>query len=314
MTSKLPDRIATSAIAARTVLCSPASSMKFIDRARELPVDMVILDLEDSVTPEAKTLARQNAVNALQVGGWAGRRRAIRINAVDSPWFRQDLSAIAACANDVDEIVVPKVHAGEELNSVLTDIDRTRADLGLPTAKPGLHVQIEDALGLLRVEETAAHPAVTALSFGPADFVASLHLRVDAPGQQPAGYHADAYHYPMMRILTAARAFDLAAYDGPYLDIADDDGFQRSCNASAGLGFDGKWVLHPNQVATATTAFEPSAAELAHAKAVIAALTAARHSNDGRGGTGRGAATVNGKMVDEASRRDAERVLARTAW
>jgi citrate lyase subunit beta / citryl-CoA lyase len=186
-------------------------------------------------------------------------------------------------------------------------LGQVEAARGLPAGRIGIEAQIEDAAGLLAVDQiAAASPRLEALVFGPADFTASMGIRSLDVGEQPAGYvGGDAYHYALMRILVAARAFGLQAIDGPFLKIRDVAGFRRSATSAAALGYDGKWVLHPSQVAEANSVFAPSAADYERASRILAAYERATTVD------GRGAVMLGEEMIDEASRKMALAVVAR---
>src|SRR5487761_286996 len=278
----------------RTCMSVPASSERFLAKARDLPVDEVMLDLEDSVAPEAKPAARELAVAALRAGGWAGRLVAVRVNGVTTPWAYRDVIAVTEGAPG----------AVVWLDVLLGQLERA---VGLAPGRIGIEAQIEDAAGLASVESiAAASPRLEALVFGPADFMASVGMRSLEVGGQPAGYvGGDAYHYPLMRILVAARACGLQAIDGPFLRVRDVAGFRQSAQSAAALGYDGKWVLHPAQVAVANSVFAPSAEEYARAERIIAAYAQAVD------GDRRGAVMLGDEMIDEASRKLARSVVAR---
>src|SRR5487761_731888 len=292
----------------RTCTSVPASSERFLAKARGLPVDEVMLDLEDSVAPEAKPAARELAVAALRAGGWDGRLVAVRVNGVTTPWAYRDVIAVTEGApGAVDTLILPKVSdpgAVVWLDVLLGQLERA---VGLAPGRIGIEAQIEDAAGLAAVEAiAAASPRLEALVFGPADFMASVGMRSLEVGGQPAGYvGGDAYHYPLMRILVAARACGLQAIDGPFLRVRDVAGFRQSAQSAAALGYDGKWVLHPAQVAVANSVFAPSAEEYARAERIIAAYAQAVD------GDRRGAVMLGDEMIDEASRKLARSVVAR---
>jgi citrate lyase subunit beta / citryl-CoA lyase len=190
------------------------------------------------------------------------------------------------------------------LDLLLGQVER---EAGLPAGRTGIEVQIEDARGLAAVNAIAAASSrLEALVFGPADFMASVGIRSLEVGSQPDGYvGGDAYHYPLMRILIAARSRGVAAIDGPYLKIRDADGLRRSAASAAALGYDGKWVLHPDQIEAANQAFAPSGADYARAVRIIEAYS---HATDVQA---RGAVMLGEEMIDEASRKMAEAVVAR---
>lgn len=292
--------------ARRTALCVPASVPRFVERARKLPVDMVILDLEDSVVPALKNHARSAAATALADDDWQAPLRAVRINAPDSPWVDDDLTGLGPCMSRLTEIVVPKVHTIEQLDRLSSRLACIEEEFGRQGRPVGFHIQVEDAAGLLSVDQTAAHPRVTTLAFGPVDYAASLGLRNRATGHSESQAHSAAYDHGLMRMLVAARAHDKFALDGPCIDIRNTNELARSCEHSAALGLDGKWILHPDQLDATRLAFTPSKSEVAHAKSVMAAL----HTAEGHTPVA-GAAIVDGKMVDEATLRHAQRLLAR---
>jgi citrate lyase subunit beta / citryl-CoA lyase len=190
------------------------------------------------------------------------------------------------------------------LDLLLGQVER---EAGLPAGQTGIEAQIEDAGGLAAVDAiAAASPRLEALVFGPADFTASVGIRSLDVGAQPEGYvGGDAYHYPLMRILIAARSRGLQAIDGPYLKVRDADGFRRSAASTAALGYDGKWVLHPSQIDAANEVFAPSQAEYSRAAAIIEAYSHATTVDR------RGAVMLGDEMIDEASRKMAQAVMAR---
>ena len=292
----------------RTCLAVPASSPRFLTKARELPVDEVFLDLEDAVAPAAKEDARDAAVAALLEGGWDGKLVAVRVNDATTRWAYRDVISVVEGAGDaLDVILLPKVSSPAQvvwLDLLLGQVERAA---GLPLGRIGIEAQIEDAAGLRSVEEIAvASPRLAALVFGPGDFTANLGMRTLAIGDQPSGYTGgDAYHYVLMRILVAARAAGLQAIDGPYSRIHDTDGLRASAASVAALGFDGKWVLHPAQVPVVNEVFTPSSEEFARATGI---LDAYEHAT---GVDKRGAVMFDGEMIDEASRKMALAIAAK---
>ncbi len=212
----------------RTCLSVPGSNPKMIEKAKGLPADEVFLDLEDAVTPDAKSAARTRVGAALASPGWAGQLRGVRVNDWTTPWTYTDvIDVVSAAGAHLDVIVLPKVtdavgvHA---LDLLLTQLERSH---GLPVGRIGIDVQIEDARGLSNIDAIAGAPRVQALVLGPADLSASLNMRTLAVGEQPAGYDVgDAYHHILMTILIAARAHGVAAIDGPYLKVRDVEAFR----------------------------------------------------------------------------------------
>jgi citrate lyase subunit beta / citryl-CoA lyase len=243
-------------------------------KAAELAPDEVVVDLEDGVAPEAKAEARSRLGAASARGTLA-----VRINAVGTLWWRDDLAAAVDRRPDV--IVVPKAESADDVRRVVE----------LLPDGVGLEVQIETALGLVEVERIAALGGpLEALVFGPGDFAASIGVPVLTIG-------AGSFEYAMARISVAAHAHGLQAVDGPWADLADAGGLVASARRALALGFDGKWAVHPDQIEPVNDAFTPSAEELERARRILAA-------DDG-------ASRVDGEMVDVATKRLAAAVLAR---
>jgi citrate lyase beta subunit len=241
-------------------------------KAAELPADVVVVDLEDGVAVADKEAARANLAGAKARGTLA-----VRINGVRTAWWRDDLAAAASA----DVIVVPKVESPDEVAAVAE----------LLGAGVGLEVQIETARGLVEVERIAAAGApLEALVFGPGDFAASIGVPVLTIG-------AGASEYALARIAVAARAFGLQPVDGPYAVLADLEGLEAAGRRALALGFDGKWVIHPDQIEPVNALFTPSAEEAERARQIVAAAD--------------GASRVEGEMVDAATKKLAESVLAR---
>jgi len=287
----------------------PASSQRFLAKARDLRADEIMLDLEDSVAPDAKPGARDLAVAALKDGGLAGKLVAVRVNGVTTPWAYQDVIAVVEGApGAVDSLVLPKVSgpaAVSWLDVLLTQVEQ---NAGLPAGTVRIEAQIEDAAGLAAVEAIAvSSPRLVSLVFGPADFMASIGMRSLTVGGQPEGYPYDAHHYALMRMLVAAKAAGLQAIDGPYAKIGDLDGLRAAATAVAALGYDGKWVLHPSQVGVVNEVFTPSPADYARAVRILDAYQRATEVD------GRGAVLLDGEMIDEASRKMALMITAKGA-
>jgi citrate lyase subunit beta/citryl-CoA lyase len=287
----------------------PASSERFLAKARDVAADEVMLDLEDSVAPAAKAAARELAVGALRAGGFGRKLMAVRVNGATTPWAYQDVIAVVEGApGAVDSLVLPKVSSPAAvvwLDVLLTQVERAA---GLPAGRVGIEAQIEDAAGLASVEAiAAASPRLVSLVFGPADFMASVGMRTLTVGGRPEGYEFDPHHYPLMRILVAAKANGLQAIDGPYARIADTEGLRAAAASVAALGFDGKWVLHPGQVDVVNQAFTPSPEDYARALRLLDAYQQATETDQ------RGAVMLDGEMIDEASRKLALMIAAKGA-
>jgi citrate lyase subunit beta / citryl-CoA lyase len=273
-----------------------------LEKAQGLDADEVMLDLEDSVAPDAKFEAQRNVVAALEDGDWRDRTIAVRVNDWSTRWTVHDVvNVVGQAKGRVHTLVLPKAESAHHvaaLDLLLAQVERT---VDLPVGDIGIEVQIESARGLLEVDAIAsASSRVETLVFGPADFMASVNMRTLVVGEQPPGYDVgDAYHYALMRILVTARAHDLQAIDGPFLQVRDVEGFRRSAQRAAALGYDGKWVLHPDQVRAGNEVFTPSQQEYERAEAVLEAY---EHATSKSGGY-RGAVMLGEEMIDEASRK-----------
>ncbi|MBD0321755.1 MAG: CoA ester lyase [Aldersonia sp.] len=294
----------------RSVLAVPGSSTKMIEKAKGLAADEVFLDLEDAVAPLAKADARANVVAGLNSPGWGDQIRVVRVNDWTTAWTHADVIAVVQGAGaNLDAILLPKVTSGAQviaLDLLLTQLEMAN---GLAVGRIGIEPQIENALGLKHIDEIAtASPRVQTLVFGPADFMASINMRTLVVGEQPEGYDTgDAYHHILMTILLAARAHGLQAIDGPYLQIRDVDAFRRVAGRTAALGFDGKWVLHPDQIDAANEIFSPRQADYDRAELI---LDAYEYHTSAAGGS-RGAAMLGDEMIDEASRKMALVIAAK---
>ena len=285
----------------RTCLSVPGSSAKMIQKAKQLPADQVFLDLEDSVASDAKAHARTQVAASLAEGGWAGQLRGVRVNDWTTPWTHADvIEVVATAGSDLDVVILPKVtdvsHV-QALDLLLTQLEVTH---GLPVGRIGVEAQIENAEGLTNADAIAAGPRVQALVLGPADMMASLNMRTLVVGEQPEGYDVgDAYHHVFMRILVAARARGINAVDGPFLKVRDVEAFRRVAGRAAALGYDGKWVLHPDQIAAGNEIFSPRQADYDRAELILEAY----EWHTSRVGGARGAVMLGDEMIDEASRK-----------
>ncbi|MEX1209366.1 MAG: CoA ester lyase [Candidatus Nanopelagicales bacterium] len=294
----------------RSNLAVPGSSLKMLDKARTLPVDQVFMDIEDAVAPLAKPEARRNIVAALNEGGYDGKVRSVRVNDWTTQWTYADVVEVVEGAGpNLDCIMLPKVQTAEQviaLDLLLTQIERSN---GFEVGRIGIEAQIENAMGLINIDAiAAASPRIETLIFGPADFMASINMKSLVVGEQPPGYDVgDAYHYILMRILMAARAYDKLAIDGPYLQIKDVDGYRRVAGRSAALGFDGKWVLHPGQIDAANEIYSPRQDDYDQAELILDAYD---YYTSAQGGA-RGAVMLGDEMIDEASRKMATVISAK---
>jgi citrate lyase subunit beta/citryl-CoA lyase len=277
----------------------PASSERKLEKAPGVGADEVVIDLEDAVAPAAKDEARAAAVASLASPAWDGTTVSVRVNAPRSAWCHLDIAALASLPDRPVSIVVPKVESGHDLAFVERLLDGVEAAAG--RAHP-VRVQalIETAAGLLNVPEIAAASArLDALILGYADLAASLGRN------RAAQADLDSWRPAQDAVLVAARAHGLQAIDGPHLGVAVDEAFTATATRARDLGFDGKWAIHPSQVATLTELFTPSAEEVQRARDVVEALERAERD------TGQGAVALDGEMLDEAVRAAALRVLAR---
>ena len=286
----------------------PGSNPRFAVKARELAVDEVFLDLEDAVAPAEKERSRAAVVQALGSGGWDNKIRAVRINDVRTGWaYRDVVDVVEQAGESLDAVVLPKVTGPLDVGWLDLLLGQIEEATGLPGGRIAIEAQIEDAAGLAAVDAIAAASArLEALIFGPADFMASMGMRSLTVGARPAGYTAgDAFHYAHMRILVAARAHGLQAIDGPFAAIRDLAGLTASAASAAAIGFDGKWVLHPGQVDAVNAEFSPSQSDYDRAELLIEAYE--YYTTVQR----RGAAMLDGQMIDEASRKLAMVVAVR---
>lgn len=270
-----------------------------VEKARELPADLVFLDMEDAVPPGERGGPARDAVVAALRAPFAASTVAVRVNAVGTPWCLDDLRAVVPARPDV--VLVPKVEDPGQVAFVCHLIDALEAAAGSAPGTVGVELQIESAGALARVVDIAAAcpPRVEALVFGPGDFAASLGAPQTLVGELPGPGEPDPAGMALFGMVVAARAHGLQAVDGPYGDIGDADGLRRSAARARALGCDGKWSIHPSQIPVLNETFTASPAEVDRARAILAAL------GDG------GAARLEGEMVDDATRRLAEAVLRR---
>jgi citrate lyase subunit beta/citryl-CoA lyase len=283
----------------RSCLSVPASAPRKLAKARELGADEVVVDLEDSVAVAAKDEARAAAVQALRDFG--EQTVSVRINPPRSAWCHLELAALAGLARQPRAIVVPKVDSAADLAFVDRLLDGVEAAAGR-TQPLRVQALIETAAGLANVREIAGSSGrLEALILGYADLAVSL-------GRSAAGAATlDLWLPAQEAVLVAAREHGLQAVDGPFLGTAADEPFRAAATRARDLGFDGKWAIHPSQVAPLNELFSPTEDELAHARAVIAALERGAQDDNA------GAVALNGEMLDEAVRRSAMRILARSA-
>jgi citrate lyase subunit beta/citryl-CoA lyase len=290
----------------RSELAVPGSNTGFIDKAADSAADFVFLDLEDAVAPPEKEQARRNVVEALRDIDWAakGKTVSVRINGLDTHYMYRDVIDVMEQAGDrLHTILVPKVGVPADLYCVETLVEQIEQAKGYQT-KVGIEALIETALGMANVETIASSPGrLEALHFGVADYAASNRARTVSIGGLNPDYPGDQWHFALSRMIVACRAYGLRPIDGPFGDYSDPDGFRAGARRAAALGCEGKWAIHPNQVALANEVFSPPAAEVNRAQRIIEALRQAEAQ-------GKGAASVDGKMIDAASERMAKTVIA----
>lgn len=301
----------------RSELAVPGSNPRMLEKAPTLGADIVFMDLEDAVAPADKEQARKNVIHALLNHDWSRCAVSVRINALDSHFCYRDIVDIVEQAGQhLDTLLVPKVNVPEDIYFVSTLLSQIEARKGL---KPiGIHALIETARGMANIEDIAATcpERMEALVFGVADFAASTQARVTHMGGANADYAVlthpeggkrerhwnDQWHYAQARLVVACRAYGLRPIDGPFSDIQDPDGFRSAARSAAALGIEGKWAIHPSQIALANEVFTPTEAEVTRAEKIIAAMAEASKK-------GLGAVTLDGRMLDAASIRQAEVVV-----
>ncbi|MDP1720828.1 MAG: CoA ester lyase [Candidatus Nanopelagicaceae bacterium] len=298
----------------RSVLAVPGNSEKMIGKALDFQVDQIFLDLEDAVAPESKSAARTLISSTLnhrfeKTKKFVPKIVSVRINGLGTPWIEEDLALLAdGAARGVDTLVFPKASDSHDLVWLDNELSKIEKECGLLHGMIKVDAQIESAKGLINVESIAISPRVVSLAFGPADYMADMGMPSRSIESRPDGYDlADAFHYPMMKILVAARAAGIAAIDGPTLEVHDLDKFRASARRAWALGFDGKWILHPSQVEPCHEVFTPSQEQF---DSVMCLLEAYEYYTSSEGGA-RGAVIYDGAMIDEASRKMALVIAAR---
>mgnify|MGYP001367848834 CR=1 FL=1 len=273
----------------RSVLYMPGANTRALEKARTLPADALIFDLEDAVAPDAKEAARANVVAAAQSKGYGKREIVIRCNGLSTPWGKADIAAIAK--SGADAVLVPKVETAAEVASVVAQLDTAGAPKSM-----AVWAMMETPKGILRADEVAgSHPRLTLFVMGTNDLVKDMRAR-HTPMRLPM---VTALGLGML----AARAHGLTILDGVYNDIQDAEGFRAVCQQGLEMGFDGKTLIHPSQVEPCNEVFAPSAAELEMAGKIVTAFKAAQAE-------GKGVVTVDGRMIENLHVEQAERALA----
>ena len=291
----------------RSCLSVPGSSERFLAKGPTIAADMTFLDLEDSVAPLEKEAARAKVVDAIKNLDWGDKVLCVRVNAWDTKWTYRDVIHVVENAGErLDEIMLPKVQYASDvvaLDLLLTQIEET---IGRES-RIGIEAQIETARGLINVEEIcAASPRMETIVFGPADFAASTEMPVLTGGVQIPEYPGDHFHYTFSKILMAGRANGLQVIDGPFLKIKEVDALRDYAMRTRILGYDGKWALHPDQVAVINEIYSPSQEQFDRALGVLEAYEKATTEGDRRG-----AVMFGDEMIDEASRKMATKFITR---
>ncbi|MEM7466671.1 MAG: CoA ester lyase [Pseudomonadota bacterium] len=289
----------------RSELAVPGSSPQMFEKALASKADYIFLDCEDAVAPADKETARRNIIDALRELDWKGHGKtvSVRINGLDTHYMYRDVVDIVEQAGQyIDTILVPKV--GVPADVYVVDCLVSQIEYATDISNPiGIEALIETALGMANVEAIAkSSPRLEALHFGVADFAASLRARTTVIGGLNPDYPGDQWHASLQRMLTACRAEGLRAIDGPFGDIADPDGYRQAAIRAAALGFEGKWAIHPSQIALANEVMSPPESEVSRARQILIALEQAANQ-------GRGAAQLDGRMIDAASARMAAHIV-----
>lgn len=303
----------------RSELAVPASNPKMIEKAAGAAADVIFLDLEDSVAPDDKPRARRNVIAALNDIDWGNRTLSVRINGLDTEYTYRDVIEVVEACPRLDMLFLPKVGVPADVYAL--DVLVTQIEMAKGREKRiGFEIMIETALGLCNVEAIAqSSRRLEAMCFGSGDFAASTAARsttigglnpeygvlseADAAGKR-AYFQLDPWHAAQARIVTACRAYGLRPLDGPYSDFKDVDGLAASSRRAAALGFEGRMAIHPAQLATINDVFSPHADEVAKARRIVEAMAQAARD-------GRGAVQLDGRMIDIANIRMAQRLLAK---
>ncbi|MFI4988131.1 MAG: HpcH/HpaI aldolase/citrate lyase family protein [Alphaproteobacteria bacterium] len=299
----------------RSELAVPGSNPKLFEKAAASAADVVFLDLEDAVAPDEKEAARKNVIRAINDIDWGAKTLSVRINGLDTHYMYRDVvDVLEQTGERLDLIMIPKVGTPSDVYAVdmlVTQIEQAKRK----TKRLGLELIIETALGMQNVEAiSAASPRLESLHFGVADYAASTRARTtniggpnpdyavltdkDAAGKRESHW-GDMWHYAIARLVVAARANGLRPIDGPFGDFSDADGFRAQGRRAAVLGCEGKWAIHPSQIALANEVFSPSEAEVTKARRIIAAMAEAQKE-------GKGAVSLDGRLIDIASIRQAQ--------
>jgi len=289
----------------RSELAVPGSSPKMFEKALNSNADYIFLDLEDAVSPNDKITARQNIIKALKEINWKekGKTISVRINSLDTHYMYSDLIEIVEQVGDkLDTILIPKAGTGSDIYMVdclLTQIENNKKLKN----KIGIECLIETALGMSNITEIAKSSGrLEALHFGVADYAASLRARTVVIGGLNPDYPGDQWHHGLSQLVMTCRAYGLRAIDGPFGDFNDPEAYIASAKRGAAIGIEGKWAIHPSQIDLANKVFSPSETEVNKAKKILEELDKAAKE-------GKGAAQLDGRMIDAASARMAENIV-----
>ncbi|MGN6379728.1 MAG: HpcH/HpaI aldolase/citrate lyase family protein [Gaiellales bacterium] len=303
----------------RSELAVPGSSTRMLEKAPGVGADVVFLDLEDAVSPDDKEQARENVIAALNELDWSGCSVSVRINGLDTHWCYRDIVQVVERAGaNLDTILIPKVGTPADVLFVATLLEQIEAAKGLP--RINLHILIETAMGMANVEAIAqtCPQRMEAMVFGVADYAASTRARTTNIGGANPDYSVltdpdgdgarerhwgDQWHFALSRMVVACRAYGLRPIDGPFGDFSDPEGYLAAAGRAAQLGCEGKWAIHPSQVALANEVFTPSAAEVGRARRILEAMEEAARN-------GLGAVSLDGRLIDAASIKMAENLVA----
>ncbi len=304
----------------RSELAVPGSNQRMLEKASQAGADVVFLDLEDAVAPDDKDQARLNVIDALQRYDWSKCSVSVRINGLDTHFCYRDIVEVVEQAGDkLDTILIPKVNGPEDIYFVATLLDQIEQAKGLKAIN--LHILIETAAGMDNVREIArACPErLEAMVFGVADYAASVQARTTNIGGANPDYAmltdplddgrrerhwGDQWHFAIARMVVACRANGLRPIDGPFGDFSDPDGYTAAARRAAALGCEGKWAIHPSQIALANEVFTPSEAEVDRARRILSAMEEAAKE-------GKGAVSLDGRLIDAASIKMAENLIAK---
>jgi citrate lyase subunit beta/citryl-CoA lyase len=290
----------------RSTLAVPASNPSMVEKAADSAADVVFLDLEDAVAPNDKEQARKNAIQLLNDIDWKGKNKitSVRINGLDTHYMYRDVvDVLEQAGQNLDIVLIPKVGLPQDVYMVEAMINQIEMAKSF-THKIGIEALIETPLGMANVEAIAAAPSrLEAMHFGVADYAAFHKARTVNIGGLNPNYPGDQWHAALSRMTTACRAYGIRPIDGPFGDFSDPEGFRAACKRGAALGIEGKWAIHPSQIELANDEYSPTDDEVQRAERILVALEEAAAQ-------GKGAASLDGKMIDAASEKMAKNVLA----